>query len=60
VEVEIRPEPSDEERRAIVAALGEEDAAVPNAYRSRWREAALEEGVAEETAAERGGSAALD
>ena len=39
----IRPEPSEEERRVILAALAEP--ARPTVYESRWREAALEEGV---------------
>jgi hypothetical protein len=41
----IRPEPSEEERRAILAALAEAEPRRPAAYESRWREAALEEGV---------------
>ena len=59
MELEIRPEPTEEERRAILAALADEDDRVPSAYHSRWREAALEEGVAEEAPSESGGSAAL-
>jgi hypothetical protein len=41
----IRPEPSQEERRAILAALAEAEPRRPVVYESRWREAALEEGV---------------
>jgi hypothetical protein len=41
----IRPEPTEEERRAILAALAEAEPQRPAAYGSRWREAALEEGV---------------
>ena len=58
MELEIRPEPSDEERRAILAALAEDVTAEPDAYRSRWRQAALEEGVGDETP-EDGGSAPI-
>jgi hypothetical protein len=42
VEVEIFPEPSDEERAAILEALARAEAA-PAAYRSPWRAAALAE-----------------
>jgi hypothetical protein len=42
----IRPEPSEEERRAILAAL-EDETSRPAAYDSRWREAALEEAVSD-------------
>ena len=42
MELEITPEPSDEERRAIAAALARDDAATA-AYRSRWRAAAVED-----------------
>jgi hypothetical protein len=41
----IRPEPTEEERRAILAALAEAEPRRPGVYESRWREAALEEGV---------------
>jgi hypothetical protein len=48
----IRPEPTDDERRAILAALAEAEPRRPGVYESRWREAALEEGVsADETEA---------
>jgi hypothetical protein len=40
--IEITPEPSDEERRAIVAALADAEA-VPAAYTSRWRASALDD-----------------
>jgi hypothetical protein len=57
MELEIRPEPTDEERRAILAALTDDAPAEPDAYGSRWRRAALEEGVGED---ERDGSAGLE
>jgi hypothetical protein len=41
----IRPEPTEEERRAILAALAEAEPQRPAVYDSRWRETALEEGV---------------
>jgi hypothetical protein len=41
----IRPEPTEEERRVILAALAEAEPRRPGVYESRWREAALEEGV---------------
>ena len=50
----ITPEPSPEERRAILAALADEEPYEPPAYRSRWREAALEEGVSADVPAEPG------
>jgi hypothetical protein len=49
----IRPEPNEEERRAILAALAETKPRRPAAYESRWREAALEEGVSGDGADER-------
>ena len=42
MDLKITPEPSPEERQAIVAAL-ERDDGPPAAYRSRWRDAALED-----------------
>jgi hypothetical protein len=42
----IRPEPTENERRALLAAL-EAEPTRPAVYTSRWREAALEEGVSE-------------
>jgi hypothetical protein len=45
VEPLIRPEPTDDERRAILAALAEDEPRRPTVYDSRWRRAALEEGV---------------
>lgn len=51
----IRPEPTDEERRAILEALGADEPREPGFYRSRWREAALEEGLQGEAPAEPGG-----
>jgi hypothetical protein len=54
VEPLIRPEPTDEERRAILAALAEAEPRGPAVYESRWRSAAFEDGVsAGETAAAR-------
>jgi hypothetical protein len=41
----IRPEPSEEERRAILAALAEAEPRTPAVYESRWRTTALEESV---------------
>lgn len=41
----IRPEPTDDERRAILALLAEDEPREPDAYHSAWRAAALEEGV---------------
>jgi hypothetical protein len=52
----IRPEPTDEERRAILEALGAAEPREPSVYRSRWREAALEEGLEQEVSAEPAGS----
>jgi len=54
VEPEIRPEPSPEERAAILAALERllADYSGPRAYRSAWREAGIRENLddgAEET-----------
>jgi hypothetical protein len=59
VEPEIRPEPRPEERRVILIALADEEPhrAHPPGYRSRWREAALEEGVSADAPAERGSAA---
>jgi hypothetical protein len=45
VEPLIRPEPTEDERRVILAVL-EAEPSGPAAYESGWREAALEEGVA--------------
>jgi hypothetical protein len=45
MEPQIRPEPTEEERSAILAALAEDEPRRPSVYESRWREAALEEGV---------------
>jgi hypothetical protein len=47
----IRPEPTEDERRAILAALAEAEPRRPAVYESRWRAAALEEVSAAETAA---------
>jgi hypothetical protein len=40
--IEITPEPSEDERRAILAALAAAEA-VPAAYTSRWRASALDD-----------------
>jgi hypothetical protein len=49
VELEIRPEPDEAEREAIVAAVAQPPGA-PTPYASAWRRAALVEAVeAEET-----------
>jgi hypothetical protein len=48
VNPEIRPEPTEEEREAILRALEAEDAAAPPAYRSRWRDAGVHEAVEDE------------
>ena len=40
--IEITPQPSEDERRAIVAALADAEA-VPPAYSSRWRASALDD-----------------
>ena len=48
----IRPEPTEEERGVILAALAEAEPRRPGVYESRWREAALEEGVSTREAAE--------
>lgn len=47
MEHEISPEPSPEERAAILAALERliEDDAGPHAYRSVWREAGVRENL---------------
>ena len=42
MELEITPEPSANERRAILAALSEANGA-PSAYASRWRASALDD-----------------
>jgi hypothetical protein len=55
---EITPEPTADERRAILAALDDEEPIASPGYRSRWREAALEEGVSADVSAER--DSALD
>jgi hypothetical protein len=46
----IRPEPSEDERRAILAALAEGGPRRPVVYESRWRLAALEEGASDDGA----------
>lgn len=42
MDTEIRPEPTDAERRAILTAI-DAGAELPSPYRSRWRDAALED-----------------
>jgi hypothetical protein len=46
----IRPEPTEDERRAILAALAEGGPRRPPVYESRWRRVALEEGVSHDGA----------
>jgi hypothetical protein len=43
VDPRIEPEPTDEEREAILRALAEERDSSPDPYASRWREAGLED-----------------
>ena len=43
VELEIRPEPDEAERAAIVAALAEERPAPSGPYASGWRRAGIEQ-----------------
>jgi hypothetical protein len=45
VEAVIVPEPSDEERQAVLEALGKKE---EDPYGSAWREAALQEGAESE------------
>jgi hypothetical protein len=45
VEPQIEPEPSEEERQAILAALAQEAEPGTSAYRSRWRETGVREAV---------------
>jgi hypothetical protein len=54
VEPEIRPEPSPEERAAILAALERllADDSVPPAYRSAWRDQGIRESLDDPTAEE--------
>jgi hypothetical protein len=49
MEPEIRPEPTPEERAAILAALERlfSDGGAPPAYRSAWREAGIRENLEE-------------
>jgi hypothetical protein len=46
----IRPEPTEDERRVILAALAEDESRRPAVYDSRWRRAALEEPVSRDSA----------
>lgn len=43
MEVEIRPEPENREREALLAALSEDPALDASPYRSRWRAEAADE-----------------
>jgi hypothetical protein len=43
VDVEIVPEPTPEEREAVLAALAEREPEPPGAYVSLWRAAGLDE-----------------
>jgi hypothetical protein len=54
VEAEITPEPSEEERKAILAAI-EGGSELPRPYRSAWRAAALDDLRDDALAEERGG-----
>src|SRR5205823_4420132 len=54
VDVEIWPQPSDDERRAILAALGASAPTGPDAYRSRWRDSGLDD-LRDDAAAEDAG-----
>ena len=45
----IRPEPTEDERRAILAALAQAEPRRPAVYESRWRRAALDEGVSRDS-----------
>jgi hypothetical protein len=54
VDLEVTPPPSDDERRAIAAALAEADTA-PAVYASPWRAAALEDS-GDDPLAQQGGS----
>ncbi len=51
MDLEIEPEPSPEERAAILAALGEQLAqgSDPSAYRSAWRATGVRENVLDES-----------
>ena len=43
VDVEIWPNPTDEERRAIIAALGADEPLRPCTYASRWHASGLDD-----------------
>ena len=58
MEIEVDPEPSDAERRAILAAL-EGARTGPVAYSSRWRAAALDDLRGDPFAEETGGDACV-
>jgi hypothetical protein len=57
VDVEIRPEPSPEERRALLASLERllAEPEPPPAYRSGWRKEGIRENVDAEAAGRLGG-----
>ena len=46
----IRPEPTEDERRAILAALAGDESPRPTVYESRWRRVALEEAMSRDGA----------
>jgi len=48
VEAEIKPDPTPEERAAILAALGRLVSEAPPAYRSAWRQLGVEENLEED------------
>ena len=43
MDVEILPEPTEDERRAILEAIAATQTAGPDAYRSRWRDSGLDD-----------------
>ena len=59
MDLHIEPEPTEQERRAIVAALGGGAEAAPPAYSSRWLLAGLEELRGDALAEEPGGDAGV-
>jgi hypothetical protein len=54
MEVEITPEPTEAERRAITAALAATEG-LPAAYTSAWRARALDVGLRDDALAQEGG-----
>ena len=55
VDVEIWPSPTEEERRAIIEALGVDEPVRPDAYRSRWRASGFDDLRHDATAEDSGG-----